>query len=240
MTHRATAFLAAAFLLLVPVASHAALANYLQNFEGLVQADPAALSGDGWLVYGNVFSPDHSTWYYGYGAFPAPNPGAGFCAIVTGEGGAPQGLQQLNVYSDYNNGDHANGNQIESNVFREQTVGVEDVGHLWVFEFDAKRGNLEAPTTALAFIKTLNPNAGWAMTNFITTDMTAIPTTWGTYSVSILVDASLVGQILQIGFANTATLYKGSGVFYDNISFTYTPPTAATPTTWGRLKGLYR
>jgi len=113
-------------------------------------------------VFGNVFSPDHSSYYYGYGPFPAPNPGGGFSAIVTGEGGGGQGAQQLNIYSDYNNGDHANGNLIEANVYHEQTIGAGDVGKTVVFMFDAKRGNLAPPTTAAAFIKALNPMAGYA------------------------------------------------------------------------------
>lgn len=240
MKLRSHVVLAAALLLLTPAISHSALAPYSQNFETLGLADPGALSGDGWVVYGNVFSPDHTVYYYGYGTFPAPNPGGGFSALVTGQGGAGQGAQQLSIYSDYNNADHAAGNQIESNVFREQTVAGSDVGSTWTFQFDAARGNLAGATTALAFIKTLNPSAGYATTNFITLNTTAIPTTWNTYELSIVIDPSLVGQILQIGFANTATHYEGSGVFYDNILFRNTSPTPTKPSSWGQLKALYR
>jgi hypothetical protein len=70
--------------------------------------------------------------------------------------------------------------------------------------------------------------------------MAAIPPTWGTYSVSITIDPSLAGQVLQIGFANTAANYNPSGVFYDNLSFTYYVPTPVKSTTWGQIKGLYR
>jgi hypothetical protein len=240
MTLRSHVVLAAAFLFMVPAVSNAALVPYSQDFETLVMADPAALSADGWLVFGNVFSPDHSVYYYGYGTFPAPNPGGGFSAIVNGQGGAGQGAQQLSIYSDYNNADHANGNQIESNVFVERTIGAGDVGSTWTFQFDAKLGNLVAPTTAIAFIKTLNPAAGYATTNFLTADMAAIPTSWGTYTISINIDNTLPGQILQIGFANTATHYDGSGVFYDNILFRNTSVTPTKPSSWGQLKALYR
>ena len=217
MNRRVTTVLAAAFLFLAPTASHAALATYSQNFESMVQTDPNALSADGWVVYGNVFSPDHATYYYGYGTFPAPNPGGGFCAVDAGQGGAGQGLQQLSIYNDYNNTDHALGNQIEANVFREQIIGAADVGKQWTFQFDAKIGNLVAPSTALAFIKTLDPNNGYATTNFITINTTALPATWSTFAIPIAITAPLVGQILQIGFANTATNYLASGVYYDNI-----------------------
>jgi hypothetical protein len=220
MVPRMKAIVLAALVLSIPVAGHAAIGAYTQNFENLVQADPNALAGDGWLVFGNVFSPS-MTYLYGYGPFPAPNPGAGFCAIDAGQGGAEQGVQQLSVYSDYNNLDHAQGRWIESNVYREQTIGAADVGARWKFQFDAKLGNLVSPTQAIAFIKTLDPSAGYATTNFIVVDTDVLPPTWGTYSISIDIAPALVGQLIQIGFANTATQYVSSGVFYDNITWQY-------------------
>jgi uncharacterized repeat protein (TIGR01451 family) len=205
-------------LMLVLPASWAQVTPYSQSFESLAQADPDALANDGWLVYGNVYD-SGGGYLYGYGTFPAPNNAGGFCGIASGEGGASQGAQQLSVFSDYNNGDHQNGYLIEANVFQEQTIAAGDVGTTMYFTFDAKMGNLELSSTALAFIKTLDPGAGWATTNFITEDMTSIPTTWGSYSLQITIDAGLVGQILQFGFQSTATNYEGSGIFYDNINF---------------------
>lgn len=239
MRPKVTTALAAAFLLVAPLASQAALTSYTQDFETLAQADPGALGADGWKVFANVFSPDHTVYYYGYGTFPAPNNSGGFSGI---DFNADPGhaAQNLVVYSDYNNGDHAAGNQIEANVFQEQVVGAADVGNTWTFQFDAKMGNLESPTTALAFIKTLNPAAGYATTNFITVDMTTTPSAWTTYTLSIGIDASLVGQILQFGFNNTCSLYKGSGVFYDNVSFRKEVVVPTTKTTWSRVKAMYR
>ncbi|MCA9244158.1 MAG: PEP-CTERM sorting domain-containing protein [Phycisphaerales bacterium] len=199
------------------------LANYSQDFESLNAADTGALAGDGWKVFGNVFDGTNGNYLYGYGVFPAPNDGAAFSAIATGEGGVDQGAQQLSIFSDYNNGDHANGHKIESNVFQEQVVGAADVGATYTFSWDAKLGNLGGASTALAFIKTLDPGNGFALTNFITVDMTSIPTTWGSYNSSIFIDSSLENQILQFGFLNNATNYEGSGVFYDNINFAPEP-----------------
>lgn len=233
-------FLAVTLLaFLGPLASFAAVSPYSQDFEGLNQEDPDALANDGWLVFGNVFTPG-GEYLYGYGPFGAPNGGAAFSAIVIGEGGAEQGEQQLSVYSDYNNADHGNGNLIEANVFQEQTIDQENVGQDWCFDFQAKLGNLESETTALAFIKTLDPSNNYQMTNFITLDMTNTPTTWQGYSLSLSIDESLVGQILQIGFASTATNYEGSGVFYDNIVWDVCDPTATITTTIGTLKSSYR
>jgi len=229
MRNQVTVLIAAAVLVcLVPVASQAQLAAYSQDFEGLIQTDLTALGDDGWLVYGNVYAPDLS-YMYGYGPFPAPNDGFGFCQIVLLEGGLDQGIQQLVVFSDYNNVDHVNSNLIESNTYREWVVGPGDVGYIWTFEFDAKLGNLAGASTAAAFIKTLDSANGWALTNFITEDMTAIPATWETYSLSITIDSSLNGQILQVGFANTATDYVSSGVFYDNVTFTQTGDVSSVP-----------
>ncbi len=208
---------AALLVCLAPLAAHA-ITPYSQDFEALVQTDVAALGNDGWVVYGNVFD-SAMNYLYGYGVFPAPNDGAAFCAIAVGEGGVDQGLQQLSVYSDYNNLDHGAGNWIESNVFQEQTVLAGDVGKTFKYSFNAKLGNISGSSTAIAFIKTLNPAAGYATTNFITADMTAIPVTWQGYSLSITIDAGLVGQLIQFGFSNLATLYEPSGIFYDNVLF---------------------
>ena len=196
-----------------------AVVEYEQDFESLNQASGSALSDDGWLYFANVFDPGMN-YLYGYGPGGAPNGGAAFSGIDIGQGGAEQGDQQLVIYSDYNNVDHGNGNLVEANVFRERTIVAGDVGNTITFAFEAKRGNINDPagnTTALAFIKTLDPNNGYATTNFITVDTTSLPTTWGGLSITLDVDGGLVGQLFQFGFATTATNYEPSGNFYDNI-----------------------
>jgi hypothetical protein len=234
MTNRGIAiFVAAVLLCLTPAASHA-LNAYSQDFEGLVQSDTSALGNDGWLVFANVFAPDGVTYYYNYGPFPAPNQSGGFCNIAAGEGGPSQGAQQLVVFSDYNNTDHQIGNVIESNVFQEQMIGPGDVGETWTFNFDAKLGDLAGSSTALAFIKTLDPNNGYALTNFITVDMTHTPTTWTGYSVPFMIDA-----ILQFGFLNKAANYEASGVFYDNVSFYISGVVPTRGSSWGEVKALF-
>jgi flagellar hook capping protein FlgD len=227
--HGRAAILVAALLGLVPATSRAALSTYTQNFESLVKSNPTALSGDGWLVYGNVYAADH-TYLYGYGPYPAPNGSGAFCAVDTLQGGPLQGDLQLSVYSDYNNtGAHGAGQLVESNVYHEQTIDPADVGSTWTFQFDAKLGNLTSPTTAVAFIKTLNPAAGYTLTNFLTVDVSTIPATWNTYSISIDVDPTLSGQLMQFGFANTATSFNPSGVFYDNLVWSKTAGVGVDP-----------
>jgi hypothetical protein len=219
--------LVTALLCLAPSASLADLAPYSQDFEGLLsseedQPDQVALGNDGWLVFVNGFGPDWSLWYQ-YGPFPAPNGGFGgpaFSAVVVGEGGPDQGDQQLVVFSDYNNGNHGDGSNaiIESNVFQEQVIGAADVGKTWIFEFDAKRGNIEGASTAAAFFKIIGGSF-----IYIPLDMTNIPDTWDSYSLPITIAPEWVGSLLQFGFLNTASNFEGSGIFYDNVNFDMAP-----------------
>ncbi len=233
------AMLAVVSLISVAPTASQALVPYSQGFEDLSLSSPSALADDHWLVFANVFGPDWAYWY-NYGVFPAPNAGNAFCSLVTGEGGAGLGAQQLSVYNDYNNGNHADGAHIEALVFQEQTIGVGDVGETWVFDFEAKLGNLAGSTTAVAFIKTLNPLAGYMTTNYIPVSMTTTPATWTGYTLSITIDGGLVGQLLQFGFASTATMYEGSGVFYDNVNFHITGGVATEDMSWGGVKSLFK
>jgi hypothetical protein len=215
---RTITILAVAIILLAPTVGRCDLVPYLQDFEMLEQSNPEALAMDGWLVFANVFAPDGS-FLYNYGPFPAPNGGPGFCGIDIGQGGPEQGEQQLVVYNDYNNPDHNVGNLIEANVFQEQIIGMMDVGTTWLFQFDAKRGNIEPNSTATAFFKTIDPNNGFALTNFITVDMTDVMDTWSSRLLTIYIDEGLEGQLLQFGFLTVAANFQGSGVFYDNLRF---------------------
>ena len=202
---------------------------YEQDFESLVQSSLTALSDAGFFVFGNEYLPD-GTLIQGYGPFPAPNNPAdpAFCLIASGEGGAAQGAQQLVIISDYRNAVNMNaGNLVEANTFQEpftqtEPITAADFG-TYTFSFDAKLGDLTSPSTAFAFIKTLDPGAGFAETNFIKLDTTTIPSTWAPYSITLVVDAALLGQILQFGFSATTTNFVASGVFYDNMVLTKEP-----------------
>ena len=103
MNNRVSAFFSAAALICLIATPGLALDPYSQDFETMLQTSTTVLGDDGWVVYGNVFNTE-GTYVYGYGTYPAPNDGSGFCEIVVGEGGDQQGAQQLVVYSDYNSG----------------------------------------------------------------------------------------------------------------------------------------
>jgi len=235
----------------------AAVTAYAQDFEGLDIDSASALGsfGDGYFVWGDVWTGDvgTNTLQYSYGVFSAPNGGPGFSAVATGEGGVNQGAQYLNIYSDYNNPDQTAGGScgssgctINTSVFQEQTIDAGDIGSIWTLTFDAKspflggifdgtlqqdNGGLfqEKPQSASAFIKSIDPNNGYAVTNDIRIDMTAISNTdWATFSISLdLADPLLEGELLQFGFNTIATEYQDSGVYYDNINFSPVPVPAA-------------
>ena len=221
------ASLTLALAMIAPVASHANLSVYSQNFEGLNALDPDALNGNGWQIYAGVYSPDGSTFLYGYGAFPAPNGDLAFSRIGSGYGGPGQGLQQLVVYNDYNNSSaHLSGQRVQANVFQVQPIGATDAGSTWRFEFDARFGELAPPGTALAFVLTLDPANNYAVTGMTTLDMSALPGAWGHYSITLPITVA-AGQLLEFGFANTTTHYQPSAVFYDNVTFAPVPEPSA-------------
>ena len=215
--------LCSAFLLAGLMAAPASAALlYTQDFEGMPPTDAGALSGDAFQVGANVFQADGTTFAYNYFAFPAPNGGPGFSGVATGESGAPQGLNVLNTYNDYNNADHGNGsnNRIQAHIFRD--IGVldaADVGQTYTFGFDVKQGNIGGDTTADAFIKVLMTSDGsFAELGVFSVDTTATGTAWSTGSVDMLILPTFVGETLQVGFRNTADNFGDSGVFYDNLS----------------------
>lgn len=220
--------LATAFMFVAPLTSHAQLVAYSQNFETLAPAEPipgsnSALADDGWLVYANIFSAN-GLFIEGYGA-ATPNGLLAFSGV--GTAGSQPGNQNMAVYSDYNNSiAHQSGQLVEANVYQQRTIAAGDVGTAWTFQFDARLFNLLAPSTAQAFIKTLDPANGFQITGWRWVDMSAVPDAWGTYSLPFTITAA-AGQVLQFGFSNTATNYNGSAIVYDNISLSPVPEPAA-------------
>jgi len=236
--NRKTTLMALAMMTAMAIApsSNAALANYSQDFEALHRADAAALGNDGWRVFANVYDTDKTSHLYDYGVFVAPNNGAGFSTITTSQGGPTQGAQQLSVFSDYNNADHADGKWIEALVYQQQTISAADVGSIWNFTFEVKQGDQMADSSSNAFLKTLNDV--FATTSESTLSTTAFGTDWGTRTLSLEIDNSLVGQLLQFGFSTTATNYTPSGVLHDNINFSSTSTVPVPGAVWMMMSGL--
>lgn len=195
--------------------------SWSSDFESLNVTTPSALSDDSWTAYANVYSAG-GAHLYGYSSTP-PIGGSGFWGVTTDQAGPPQGVKGLVVYSDYyNQGAQTAGELVEVNIFQQFPIFIADSG-TYEFRFDAKAGNLVNPSSAKAFIKVLNPSNGYATVANVTFDTSALPATWGTYSIRLNIDAGMEDMLLQFGFAVTASNNLGSGVFYDNVAFGIAP-----------------
>jgi hypothetical protein len=200
--------------------------EYSSDFESLDVQSPSALSDASWTAYTNVFS-SAGGYLYGYSPTSPPIGGGGYWGVTTDQAGPAQGVQSLVIYSDYyNQNAQTAGNRVEANVFQQFPIFLEDAG-TYEFRFDAKAGNLEATSAAQAFIKVLDPSAGYATVASVTLNTSALPTTWASYAIRLDLDESMEDMILQIGFSATASNNLGSGVIYDNIDFGIAP--AAVP-----------
>ena len=231
MTRRFLAVIGILAAMAWPLSAHGDITTYNQNFESLDINASNALANDGWKVFGNVFTPG-GNYLYGYGTYSAPNGGGGFSAIATGPGGSAQGLQYLNVYSDYNNGDaHGNGNYVDALVFQERNIGAGNVGagKSFAFSFDYLKnggGGDNGDSRTYAFIKVLkDSDSSYALLGSVEFETTnASTSTWASHAMSLAAtNSSWAGELVQFGFRSYATNYKGTGRFYDNLNFSAVP-----------------
>ena len=199
--------------------SSAALLSYSQNWEGVNPATDTVI-GDGFII-GNINVGTGGAWFENFAAPNSPAIGQnGYSAFVTGEGGVDQGNNQLSVFSDYNSWSPftAGGVTLQTYTYRNNgTIGLDDVGMTYRFAFD---GKLNGATDAWAFVKVLkqSDNSYIELANN-TFDSTTLAGGWGGGFVDLTIDAGMVGELVQFGFANEAFDWGPSGVFYDNLNF---------------------
>ncbi len=208
-----------------------AISPYAQNFEAMNGADPLVLANDGWQYYAAVFDVGGNFQYQYFGP-DAPNGTPGFSSVAGGEGGANQGTQYLNIYSDYlNQGAHTAGQRVDASVYQERFISAADLGVTFNFRFDYKAASSpfgpSGTTTTAAFIKILDPSNGYATLLNPTLNTTAASNSvWSEgNTLSVTINNSWTGKLLQFGFFNSASNNQPSGVFYDNITFA--PPAAS-------------
>lgn len=206
-------------------AQTAPFAPYSQNFEGLDASDtsPNVLGeNEGWWVGANVFDPG-GNFLYNYFSFPAPNDGFAFSQIATDLGGPAQGVQHLNIFSDYNNGDHGNGFTIDASVFQEFMFAAADVGTEVSFQFDFRAAEdpfgPSGSFTTNAFVRVLDQNNSFVTVFEDIFDTTNATLDWSENNIiSFDVDPSFEGLLVQFGFNSAGTNFDPSGIIYDNIS----------------------
>ncbi|MDG1064987.1 MAG: hypothetical protein P8O91_02115 [Luminiphilus sp.] len=174
--------------------------EYSQDWEG---DEFEVLSG--WLAYIDAFETDCvTTKGYGY----AYTIGAGQVAVLA------DGIDSkvLNVFSNYDDGNQPD-LCLKSSVYREVTLVDDNVGD-YSFSFIAEPPEAVGSNTN-GFIKVLDPAAGYAAIGLEAVETTA----GGEVTVSLTVDESMVGKLLQFGFDTLAAGYDNSGMQYDNLVF---------------------
>jgi hypothetical protein len=236
MTRRLLAIIGMMAALAWPLTAYGDTTIYTQNFEGLVKTEANALSANGWLVGANVFD-SNGNYLYNYFAFPAPNGGDAFSAIADGAAGPGQGVQYMNVYSDYNNADHGynqNGirRYIDALVFQERTITASMVGAGKSLSFSFEY--LKNPTPGVkgdgdsrtfAFLKVLDQSNNFATLGLAEFETTSASTSaWASQALNLAAtNTAWNGKLLQFGFRSYATNYYDTGRFYDNLNVTAVP-----------------
>jgi hypothetical protein len=204
--------------------------DFTDNFEGYPLGPDVDPIGD-WKIFATVYNdyPGCSVWFGQYGVFDAPNSETAFSNITAGSSS-----QALNVFSDYDNGEHGNGKCIETSLFQEVNPfdAAADAGTYEFLFFTEVPGPLGTGVSTSGFIKLLDPNNNWNADIFETVSTVA----GGAKSISVTLDASADGKVLQWGFSTIASNYEATGRWYDNVSFAlegvYQPPTGPSSVTY--------
>jgi len=202
--------------------------NSSDDFEGYPLGPDANPIGN-WQVFAAVYEgfPTCDPWVYQYGTFPAPNSSSAFSNITLGNSG-----QALNVFSDYNNGDHGIGRCIETSIFKEvASFNAADAG-TYDFSFDTQvpATPLGAGVRVFGFVKLLDPLNGFQADIFKTVETVS----GGSKKITVTLDNTADGKVLQWGFSTVASNYLPSGRFYDNVTFAI----STAPPTMTRVEGV--
>ena len=221
-----------------PVSPPTDLAPYSQDFDSIATGNDSnpdlgstLYAADPWAVFGNAFNPS-GEFLFGYGPFFAPNlpeeVGSAFSAVAAGEP-TTSGDNYLNVFNDYDNELHGDGsgNSVNALLFQQRNVLPENVGEVWVFEFDyrsapAPFGIADAAlgATSGAFVVVLESSTNtFFQIDRLTFDTTGATTEFQTGSIEFEITDAHVGELLQFGFESTAANFDPTGVFYDTLSF---------------------
>jgi len=198
--------------------------NFSDDFESYSLPDGTTIGG-GWTWYLNGWTDDDGrpgfptcdVPVFGYGPNPAPNsngtPNWAVSNIAEGATG-----KALNVFSDYGNQNyHGGGDCLETIVFQETVFDAGDAGN-YTFSFDTQVPEaLGAGVTTFAFVKLLDPSAGWS--DVFGGTKTVDTATAGSKSIDVTLTTGNAGMILQWGFTNVASNNLASSRWYDNVSF---------------------
>jgi hypothetical protein len=202
------------------------LTEFFADFEGVDPVSCSAISDLGYFVFGNVF--ENGKFFGQYGPFVAPNSRSDcFEDAFSSISDVAVGQYSLNIFNDYQNESHFDpARLIQSNVYREQIVGADDVGTTWQYDFLFRR-NVEdgmdfgpgGDATATAFIRILDQDNNFDLIDEFLLDTTAATEMFEPGSIVVEILPAYDGKVFQYGFANTASEFEPTGVLYDNVSF---------------------
>ena len=147
----------------------------------------------------------------------------GLVGDPSASGGAFQGAQAMNIYSDYGNGDHANGMLIDALVFQEQEIGAANVGQTWRMRFD----QLQSPPNNVGNDDDEGLHQGPQALGLLLRGAVPerdrhhghLPERLVLAALDVTIDPAWAGELMQFGFASVATNYEDSGRYYDNIDW---------------------
>ena len=89
--------------------------------------------------------------------------------------------------------------------------------HFWALAIKRRDEYRKAGVPMLPPVRTSRPaRCAMALTSMVTVDLTDTSELWTGYMVSLDV-TGLDGQLLQVGFMNTAKDYEPSSIYYDNV-----------------------
>ena len=196
--------------------------EYEQDFEAMVPGDPPqpcrtrCPTMDGWSA--RTCSTDGTTFMYDYFAFSAPTRWRRIlCSRCRGRWSRTRCTTTVDLQRLQQRG-HEVSRIDRSHRIPERTIVASDARddpHVPVrCEGRQHRGRVDR----VGVRQDHRSKRGFATTNNVTQDTTNLPTSWGTFTITLLVDPALVGQILQYGFRPGRRTSKASGNFYDNIS----------------------
>ena len=152
---------------------------------------------------------------YANGDYNYPLSGAQVAGLETGSNGS----SVLNTYTDYDNRALQVTGCITANIMREYTIQAGDEG-----DYEFKFTNLfpndlaNKASSANAFIKLIDPSNSYAdaLNGTKVVDMTGSE---ADRTITVTIDTSNVGMILQYGFSNNSSNDDPTGMYYDDVCF---------------------
>lgn len=225
-----TRYLAFGLILAAAPAANAAVNLLSENFESRTPGVPLTLPWT-WSVETYADNAGTPGAYIG-GYYPGDNASPGIHAVIDGQSGA-QGSNALKVYGDYGYApNHTENKWVTTNMYQNRTLTLADVADGGLsFHFDSAAftgtGGLDTTTIAAVYFQLLSPDYNSTYLR-LESPITSADTTFQSDTLTILLNATNVGNQLQWGFMTRTQNYSASAILVDNLSVVGIPEPAGT------------